>query len=134
MAALPSTTAGIELVEVESFVRGYHAYRDKWTPVRGETLQLNREPHNSADNFAVAVINKEDAVVGHVPFNLAPIFSYFLQRDFNKASLEITGDRINRGAGYGLEVPCVYRLYGPKAYVDKIRVIVRSEVSKYTIP
>ena len=107
MAALPSTTAGIELVEVESFVRGYHAYRDKWTPVRGETLQLNREPHNSADNFAVAVINKEDAVVGHVPFNLAPIFSYFLQRDFNKASLEITGDRINRGAGYGLEVPCV---------------------------
>ena len=70
-----------------------------------ETLQLNREPHNSADNFAVAVINKEDAVVGHVPFNLAPIFSHFLQRDFNKASLEITGDRINRGAGYGLEVP-----------------------------
>ena len=82
----------------------------------------------------MAVINKESTVVGHVPFNLAPIFSYFLQRDFNKASLEITGDRINRGAGYGLEVPCVYRLYGPKAYVDKIRVIVRSEVSKYTIP
>ena len=82
----------------------------------------------------MAVINKEDAVVGHVPFNLAPIISYFLQRDFNKASSEITGDRINRGVGYGLEVPCVYRLYGSKAYVDKIRVIVRSEVSKYTIP
>ena len=66
----------------------------------------------------------------HVPFNLAPIFSYFLQRDFNKASLEIIGDRINRGAGYGVEVSCVYRLYGPKAYVDKIRVIVCSEISK----
>ena len=129
MESLPSTTAGIELFEVESYVRGYHAYRDKWTPVQGEILQLNREPHNSVDNFAVAVI-KEDAIVGHVPFNLAPIFSYFLQRDFNKASLEIIGDRINRGAGYGVEVPCVYRLYGPKAYVDKIRVIVCSEISK----
>ena len=28
-------------------------------------------------------------------------------------------DKINRGAGYGLEVPCVYRLYGPKVYIDE---------------
>ena len=26
----------------------------------------------------------------------------------------------NRGAGYGLEVPCVYRLYGPKVYVKRM--------------
>ena len=28
------------------------------------------------------------------------------------------GERVNRGAGYGLEVPCVYRLYGPRVYID----------------
>jgi hypothetical protein len=31
--------------------------------------------------------------------------------------VEVTGQKINRGAGYGLKVPCVYRLYGPKVYV-----------------
>ena len=24
----------------------------------------------------------------------------------------MTGNKVNRGAGYGLEVPCTYRLYG----------------------
>ena len=38
-----------------------------------------------------------------------------------KAFGEITGAMDNRGAGYGLEVPCVYRLYGPNVYVDKLR-------------
>ena len=32
---------------------------------------------------------------------------------------------VNRG-GYGLEVPCVYRLYGPKVYVEKMRELVNS--------
>ena len=31
----------------------------------------------------------------------------------NKAFAEITGAKVNSGAGYGLEVPCVYRLNGP---------------------
>ena len=29
---------------------------------------------------------------------------------------EITGAKVNMGAGYGLEVPCVYSLYGPNVY------------------
>ena len=28
--------------------------------------------------------------------------------------------KVNRG-GHGLEVPCVYRLYGPKVYIEKMR-------------
>ena len=28
---------------------------------------------------------------------------------------------MNRGAGYGLEVPCIYRLYVPKAYIDRMK-------------
>ena len=34
---------------------------------------------------------------------------------------EVTGERVNRKAGYGLEILCVYRLYGTKAYVDRIK-------------
>ena len=65
----------------------------------------------------------DDDVVGHIfPYNLAPKVSAFLKRDVNKGFAEITG--MNRGAGYGLEVPCVYRLYGPKVYVNKLKEFI----------
>ena len=44
-------------------------------------------------------------LVGHVPYNLAPIISFFLKRDVNKA---LVGERVNKGAGYGLEISCEY--------------------------
>ena len=56
-------------------------------------------------------------MVGHVPFNLAPSIS--LERDINKAFAKVVGEKVNRGAGYGLEIPCIYHLYGPKPYIDK---------------
>ena len=44
-------------------------------------------------------------LVGHVPYYLAPIISHFLKRDVNEA---LVGEKVNRGAGYGLEIPCEY--------------------------
>ena len=44
---------------------------------------------------------------GHVPFNLAPSISLFVKRDINKAFAEVVGEKVNRGAGYGLEIPCI---------------------------
>lgn len=64
-------------IELSSFVRGVHAYKDLWKPRIGEVLQLQREPNNSQDKLAVAVL-KSGRVVGHVLKNLAPIFSPFL--------------------------------------------------------
>ena len=89
--------------------------------MQGDILPLAREPNNATDKLAVAVLKN----VGHVPYNLAPTLSQFLKRDFNKAVVEVTGDRVNRGAGYGLEVPCIYRLYGPEAYLHKVRQVLQ---------
>ena len=66
------------------------------------------------DRNTVAVM-KEGRVVGHVPYNLTPIISLFLRRDVNKDFARVTGGKVNRGAGYGLET-----INGPKPYVDKI--------------
>ncbi len=41
----------------------------------------------------------------------------------NKAFAEVTGEKVNRG-GYGLEVPCIYRLYGPKVYIARMKEMV----------
>ena len=118
----------LEVLRISSYVRGYHAYMEVWTPVQDEMLLLKREPTNVADRNAVAVF-KEDQVVGHVPFNLAPSISLFLKRDINKAFAKVVGEKVNRGAGYGLEILCVYHLYGRKPYVDKMKELVDSLIA-----
>ena len=61
---------------------------------------------------------RDTEIVGHVPY-LNPRMSAFFMRE-NRAFAEITGTKVNRGAGYGLEVPCVYCLYGPNVYVEGV--------------
>ena len=73
-----------------------------------EILRLISEPANSVDRNAVAVM--KGRVVGHIPFNLPPIISLFLRRDVNKAFARVNGGKVNRGAGYGLEIQCVYKM------------------------
>ena len=55
---------------------------------------------------------------GHVPYNLVPTVSGFA---------EVTRDKVNRGTRYSVEseIPCIYRLYGPKlySYVDRTLLI-----------
>ena len=118
-----SSTADLEVLEIVSFIRGYHAYKDVWTPMVGKSLLLKREPSNIKDSNAVAVC-LESTIVGHVPFNLSASLFHFLRREVNKAFAEVTGPAVNRGAGYGMEVPCKYRLYGPKPYIIKMKDIV----------
>ena len=118
-----STIADLEVLEISSYIRGYHAYRDIWNPIPGQSLLVRQEPTNSHDGNAVGVFF-EDVIVGHVPHNLAQRFSQFLRRDVNKAFAEVTGAKVNRGGGYGLEVPCIYRLYGPKVYIEKMKQLV----------
>ena len=50
-----------------SYVRGYHEYKEGWTPSLGEMLELKVEPTNAHDQFATAVIKPDGMVVGHIP-------------------------------------------------------------------
>ena len=95
-----------------------------WTPRAREVLTLQREPQNTVDQHAVAVI-KNNLVVEHVPYTLAPLFSHFLRRSCNKGTAEVTGDKVSRGAGYGLEIPCKYRLYGPEVYIKRVKTLAQ---------
>ena len=124
MASQPPQT-DLSLAEFDSFIRGFHVYKDVWTPVVGEMLLLKWEPTNAVDYCAVGVY-KESELVGHVPFNISSVISQFLRRDCNKGFSKVTGPKVNRGAGYGLEIQCTYKLYGPKFYVDRILQIIAS--------
>lgn len=124
MATSPGSLT-IVSTEINSFIRGYHAYKDEWTPVIGEELILRCELNNPKDDSAVSVI-KDGQIVGHVPYNLSNIVTQFLRRTFNTGFAEVTGQYVNRGAGYGLEVPCVYKFYGPKPFISKLQSLFKS--------
>ena len=111
------------ILEFDSFIRGYHAYKDTWNPAVGDVLRLQRETTNIKDKLAVAVMN-QSTVVGHVPYNTAPAVSHFLKRSTNKATVRVTGAAVNRGAGYGMEIPCKYIFYGAEIYIDRLRELI----------
>ena len=92
MASQEVPCINLKVMVILFYVRGYHAYTEMWSPVVGETLWLKREPTDLRDRCAT--------VVGHVPYNLAPRFSQFILRDVNKAFAKVTGQKVNRGAGY----------------------------------
>jgi len=92
------------MVDIESFVRGYYAYMTVWEPRIGEVLVLQGEPHNPEDQLAVLVV-KSRRTVRHMPFNLAPIFSHFLKRSFNKGTAEITGEKVKWWRLWGERCP-----------------------------
>ena len=69
------------------------------------------------DIHAVAIY-RDTEIVGHVPY-LAPRMSAFFMRE-DKAFAEITGAKVNRGAGCGLEVSRIYCRYGPNVYVKEL--------------
>ena len=52
-------------------------------------LLLKREPHSSEDSHAVAVLDEEVVEV-------------------NKGFAEVTGSKVNRGAGYGLKISLAF--------------------------
>lgn len=124
---------------VKSFIRGYHVYKEDWEPELNEEQELKREPQNKEDPYAVAVVRplprppkdndpgqapcssaeghpnavqRNEEVIGHIPLRMASCVSKFLKRRTNKGKVVVTGKRVNRGAGYGLEIPCEYIFFG----------------------
>ncbi len=58
---------------------------------------------------------------------LSVMFSQFLSKTCNKGTVEVTAAKVNRGAGYGLEIPCKYRLYSPTAYLKRLEKIIEEQ-------
>ena len=44
---------------VDSCVRGFHVYNDRWTAVLGEVLMCEVEDGNTSDTYAVAIKKEE---------------------------------------------------------------------------
>ena len=139
------------VVRVNSFVRGYHEYVDIWQPAISSEHSLRREPGDEVDKNAVTVVQETQSgnttrassqaeplnthpneiavsmeVVGHVPKLMAQ-WVKFLKRASNSGTVVITGRRINRGAGYHLELPCEFKFQGDKYSCDWLKEKLKKE-------
>ena len=124
-----------------SSARGYHAYMDIWKPLIGDdSLHCKREDDNIHDENTVAVIHSNHTgphVVGQVPFLYSSTFKNFLSLPNHTIRVLVTGKRINRGTGYGLEIPVEYVFNGnekalqwAKKNLDNIDANVNKKVGR----
>ena len=145
-----------EIIRVNSFVRGYHDYLDIWQPEVGDEYSLKREPNNKKDANAVAVVRERRSssvavrrsvrvsnatkphfnpneisddmeVIGHVPKLMALWLTKFLKRPTNTGTVVITSKWINRGAGYGVELPCEFKFQGDNFSSNWLKIKLKKE-------
>lgn len=124
--------------EVASYIRGYHAYQAIWPANIGDVLSLKREPDNIQDPEAVAVLSFDHEIVtnglaaglksmdngmivGHVPKLITKYISRYLKRATNSGDIVVKAAKVNRGAGYGLEIPCLLRFTGDDFSVNWLK-------------
>ena len=88
---------------LNSCVRGYHIYKEIWTPTINEELQCQRE---SGNIHAVAIV-KDKVVVGHIPRKISTLCSSFIRRG-GLIICKVVGDRRSSSdlIQGGLEIPC----------------------------
>ena len=53
-------------IDVISYLKGYHFYKNVWTPPLQEQVHGEIKPNNPVDNYVVAV-QKDGDIGGHLP-------------------------------------------------------------------
>ena len=67
-------------LRVESVVRGYHVYKEDWSPIIGERFWVEVEETNIHDRYAVAVV-VNDRITGHIPWEFSKAVYYFIKNN-----------------------------------------------------
>ena len=50
----------------ETQIKGHHVYKDIWAPELGEHLEVQCEPENPVDKYAVCLKTSNGTIVGHL--------------------------------------------------------------------
>ena len=128
---IPIILVKVDTYILHSYARGYHAYMNIWNPKLGDNdAEVKHEANNEHDKFAIAIFHSKRIVLGHVPKNLSKFFSQFLSLSNCTISSEVTGKRVNRGGGYGLEIPVKYTFLGPNKAIEWIEKRVTETISE----
>ena len=84
-----------------------------WTLKSSEKLKCKQESTNEVDKHVVVIMQSNSlgkkSIVRHIPQNISKFSSLFLMISFTSIEVEVVDKRLNRGGGYGQEIPVKYR-------------------------
>ena len=112
----------ITSMDLETFIKGHHIYKNIWTPQLGKLLEVSTEQDNPVGKFAVAV-KKNQNIVEHLQKGKTGRFVktllYFLRSDpYSKFHAKVTWKRCILGDGDGLQVPCILYISGQAEFMS----------------
>ena len=127
---IPVILVKVDTYTLHSYVRGYHAYMNIWNPKLGDNdVEVKHEVNTEHDKFAIAIFHGK-RIVGQVPKNLSEFFYQFMSLPNCTINCEVTGKRVNRRGGYGLEIPVKYTFLGPNKAIKWIEKRVTEIISE----
>ena len=116
----------------ESYMRGFHVYQTVWPPIIGEeNLVCRHDEKNEEDEFASGVYRNYfqiETLVGHMPRNLSEFVYKFLKLPNSELSFKVKGNRLKRGAKYGLEIPVIYTFNGYEKTIEWIKCKIQENI------
>ena len=120
----------MEIFETESCIRGFHIYKDMWSPLVGEQIRCIREDDNLRDRYAVAVVKSTPGsteIVGHIPQCISVMCSSFLRRG-GEIRCTVTGRwRYSSDLPQGsLEVSCTLCFMGNSKELKKVKTFYKT--------
>ena len=115
-------------LEIESTVMEFHVYRNNWEPVI-RVLKACMEPQNEVHKYAVAVVDNENNVIGHLPKGksgkYAKTIFYFLKTDPLKiCHVKITRKAVNLGDNKGMRIPCLLKFTGNCKMINILQELI----------
>ena len=112
----------ITTLDLKTFIKKDHMYKDIWTPKQGEQLDVLMENDNRMDKFTKCVKNNEK-IVEHLKKGKSRRFAktifYFLHSDaYSSALAKVGGKWCNLDNGEGMQVPCKLSRSGQPKFVS----------------
>ena len=107
-------------------------YQTVWSPIIGKIkLECRHEGKNEEHEFAIGVYPNDfqkETLVGHMPRNISKFVYKFLKLPNSKLPCKLKGKRLNRGAGYGLEIPVIYTFSGHEKAIEWIKSKIQEDI------
>ena len=106
----------------ETQIKGHHVYKDIWAPELGEHLEVQCEPENPVDKYAVCLKTSNGTIVGHLKKKKSEsfaktIFYYLRSHPQANCTAKVSGKRFNLGDSEGLRVPCILQFTGERKFI-----------------
>ena len=113
-------------------IRGHHAYKNIWTPAKGERLECHHDssPDASKHDADSIGIYKDNVVVGHAPKEISRLLNFFLKSNAEARLIAIPNGQ--RTYEFGLVVPSNYVAILPKSvkFAEKNMEIMKKKLTE----